>query len=156
MTEQKNTPCCEEFEKWTKVIDDYIVLQAIRMGGEGYEGPKFKFCPWCGKKIGEDRPQVIVCAAVKSGSGLISCGARHFDDFMRMQIERSGGIKKNSLGEPVGLTSEWSIGAEDGFIDNQGNFLTRHEAWVIAEKNGQIKHRCEGDENGILYSENLY
>ena len=156
MIEQKNAPCCEEFEKWIKVIDDYIALQAVRMGGKGYEGPKFKFCPWCGKEIEEDRPQVIVCAAIKSGSGLIACGARHFDDFMRMQIERSGGTRKNLPEETVRLTDEWTVRGEEGFIDNQGNFLTREEAWIIAEENGQIKYRCGGDENGVLYSENLY
>ena len=90
-----------------------------------------------------NKSQIIVCAAIKSSSGLIVCGARHFDSFMRMQIERSGGFKRYKIEKPVGLTKEW-IEAEDCFIDNQGNFLTREEAWVIAEK------------NGILYSENLY
>jgi len=51
VTEQKKAPCCEEFEKWIKAIDNYIVLQAVRTGSKGYEGPKFKFCPWCGKKL---------------------------------------------------------------------------------------------------------
>jgi hypothetical protein len=44
---------------------------------------------------------------------------------------------------------------EQGFIDNKGNFLTREEAWVVAEREGQIIRRACSDE-GVLYSENLY
>jgi hypothetical protein len=41
-----------------------------------------------------------------------------------------------------------------GFVDNKGNFLTRKEALLIAEKENQIIRRCGGDVE--LYSENLY
>lgn len=44
---------------------------------------------------------------------------------------------------------------EQGFIDQFGNFLTRKEAWVIAEQQNQL-YRKDGTEHGILYSENIY
>lgn len=57
---------------------------------------------------------------------------------------------------------------ECGFVDQENNFLTRAEAWVIADRMGQIRcptglerhynnHRVAnvGDE-GLLFSENLY
>jgi len=43
-------------------------------------------------------------------------------------------------------------------IDNKGVFLSRTEAWKVAEAAGQIIRRVGGDETngGTLYSENLY
>jgi hypothetical protein len=52
------------------------------------------------------------------------------------------------------LPEEWR-GAEQGFIDQYGRFLTREEAYVIAEKAGQIKYGPEHS-RGTLYSEDLY
>ena len=45
-----------------------------------------------------------------------------------------------------------------GFIDQEGAFYTRVQAWVIAEREGQIRNRTNGDTNngGTLFSENLY
>lgn len=45
-----------------------------------------------------------------------------------------------------------------GFVDEKGNFLTRQEAWKVAEANNQIVNRCGGDTSngGTLYSENLW
>jgi len=96
-------------------------------------------------------PQFIVCAAMRKGK-FIACGARHFDAVMRRQIVLCG------------LDFEdW----EQGFIDQYGNFLTRAEAWKIADARGQIRRRTAlennpnprraniGDE-GLLFSENLY
>jgi hypothetical protein len=57
---------------------------------------------------------------------------------------------------------------EMGFIDQEGDFLTRAEAWKVADKAGQIRRPYGferhyknqrvanvGDE-GLLFSENLY
>lgn len=87
----------------------------------------------------------IVCAANRSHWGLIVCGARHFDTVMHGMIAELSVV-------PWG--SEW----EQGFIDQHGVFLTRTEAWPIAEAAGQIIRRCGGDttDGGTLYSENLY
>lgn len=82
----------------------------------------------------------IVCAANRhKETGIIFCGARHFDNVMRGQIKAAG------------LNG---IGHEQGFIDQFSRFYTREEAWIIAETNGQIKRKVSGD--GTLYSENLY
>jgi hypothetical protein len=85
-------------------------------------------------------PAWIVCAANKhKDSGVIFCGARHFDDLMRGQIK----------------AANYPFASYDqGFIDQFGRFYDRKEAWKIAEKNGQIK-RISGT-RGTLYSEDLY
>ncbi len=84
----------------------------------------------------------VVCAANRhKETGLIVCGARHYDSVMRAVMAQLGGW-------PF-----WNH-CDQGFIDQRGNFLTREEAWVIAEKNGQIIKKVSRD--GILYSECLY
>lgn len=82
----------------------------------------------------------VVCAAVRLKLGIVVCGPRHFDSTMRKMLEQ------------LRLTV---TGAEQGFVDQFGNFLTREEAWDIAHANGQIlreRSRCVG----TLYSEDLY
>jgi len=86
----------------------------------------------------------VVCAAMRHSSGHIVCSPRHFDSLVHMQLEQL---------EKAGLTG-WS-GAEQGFVDQFGNFLTRAEARDIAERQGQILRRCGGDAKE-LFSENLY
>lgn len=85
--------------------------------------------------------QRIVCAANRNKfvSFDILLGVRHWNDFMRSQLDG-----RDSYDD-----------YEQGFIDNRGDFLTREEAWVVAEREGQIIRRVGGDE-GVLYSENLY
>ncbi len=93
--------------------------------------------------IGNTKPKIVVCAAIRNSYGLIICGPRHFDETMHRLLsvsETSGG--------------DWAD-AEQGFIDQYGTFLTREEAWIVAEKAGQIKYRVGGD-GKKLYSENLY
>ena len=87
--------------------------------------------------------QRVVCAAIKAEDGEVICSARHFDELMRSQIERSA------------FKFEYWNAAEQGFIDQRGKFLTRHEAHDIAAANGQIIRRCGGDHDK-LFSENLY
>ncbi len=41
-----------------------------------------------------------------------------------------------------------------GFLTNTNRFVDRHEAWIIAEKAGQIINISGGE--GTLYSEDLY
>jgi len=82
----------------------------------------------------------IVCAAIKSIDGHIICGARHYDPLMRAAIKTS--------------TVDWKK-ADQGFVDQRGEYLTREEAWPIAEAAGQIIRRVGGD-GERLYSENLY
>lgn len=88
----------------------------------------------------------VVCAANRHmETGVIVCGARHFDDLMRQAIR--------AMNDGDWDTS-WNC-AEEGFVDNFGNFLTRNEAMVMARKNGQILYDA-GWSKTDLYSENLY
>ena len=89
--------------------------------------------------------RVIVCAAMRDReTGNIICSVRHWD--------------KNAhwLFNTVEAAQEFDD--EQGFVDNKYQFLTRTEAWKVAEEAGQIKRRCGGDtaDGGTLYSENLY
>jgi hypothetical protein len=93
----------------------------------------------------------IVCAANRFADNIV-VGPRHSDDTMRKQIDLYDAIA-------VLTGKKWNkITAEQGFIDQFGDFHTREEAWKIAEANGQIYRRCGGDtaNGGTLYSENLY
>lgn len=87
-----------------------------------------------------EQKQRIVCAAIRNGNGDIICGPRHFDAIMRRQIETSG--------------ADWRL-AEQGFVDQRGDFLTREQALIVACGAAQIVRRVGGD-HGVLYSENLY
>jgi hypothetical protein len=51
------------------------------------------------------------------------------------------------------MPAEW-VGAEQGFIDQYGQFLTRQEAYTIALEQNQILY--PGFDSGTLYSEDLY
>ena len=91
-----------------------------------------------------DKPQFVVCAAIRNHQGRIICGARHYDTIMRSQ----------AASDHNPIDADW-FHSDQGFIDQFGNFLTRLEACEIARKTGQIKHRCGGDDD-LLFSENLY
>lgn len=81
----------------------------------------------------------IVCAANRSkDKWYIVLGVRHWDLLMHNAA-------------PMLNPPEW----EEGFVDNRGNFLTREEAYVVAENARQIIRRVGGDD-GRLFSENLY
>lgn len=90
----------------------------------------------------KDNPNCrIVCAAnLNKSNGLIICGARHFDKIMRAVITKTGAFTNDIF--------------EQGFIDQFGNFYTRHEAWIVAERNNQIIKEVSSP--GTLYSENLF
>lgn len=98
----------------------------------------------------------VVSAAMLMEDGLIVPGVRHFSPEMRAVLHRI-------YGEGYHLRVK-----EQGFVDTHGNFLSRKEAWVRADQNGQIflydpsgKGRLipqpanEGTHE-ILFSENLY
>ena len=84
----------------------------------------------------------VVCAANRHpDTHEMLLGTRHFDHLMR----NAGAGRAKSF-------------TEQGFIDQHGEFMTRTEAWQVAEAAGQIIRRCDGDttNGGTLYSENLY
>lgn len=85
------------------------------------------------------KEELIVCAALKSGSTVV-CGVRHFDRDM------SDLIIKAEL-----RNRDW----EHGFMTNKHRFLDRREALALAQANGQLK----GDRRAKLpelYSEDIY
>lgn len=89
----------------------------------------------------------VVCAANRLGR-IIVLGARHFDWMMHEQI---------ALLEQVDETLDSNVAHhwEQGFIDQKGEFMTRQEAWIVAEAAGQIIRRVGGD-GEKLFSENIY
>jgi hypothetical protein len=113
-------------------------------------------CAGCGEPVpapGElcacKKPRRVVCAANRSKvTGQIICGARHWDHIMRQQVQW---LENQPDGRK--MPHEWS-GAEQGFIDQFGRFLTRQEAFLIAQSQNQILY--PGFDTGTLYSEDLY
>lgn len=84
----------------------------------------------------------IVCAAMQMKDGHIIPGIRHFSPEMRSTL-------REIYGEKYHLKV-----AKQGFVDQYGKFYNREDAWIVAEKNGQIKYQVSTP--GTLYSENLY
>lgn len=92
------------------------------------------------------RQQTIVCSAMRSPSGIIIACVRHGDDLFYNAVDNMKLCKEDQD------LNYW----EQGFVDQYREFLTREEAWVIAEQNDQIKHKLGCDSAKRLYSENLY
>lgn len=100
-------------------------------------------------------PQLIVCACLRHKvSGEQVCGPRH-GDCLNALIRYELDLNPGDL---------W----EFGFADQDNNFLTRKQAWKVADAAGQIRRPTglerdynnprppnAGDE-GLLFSENLY
>jgi hypothetical protein len=85
----------------------------------------------------------VVCAAIRSrNSGKIICGARHYDQIMRSQLQDC----------PID-----KVIVEQGFIDQWCNFMNREDALIVALSANQLI-RTGGGFNGSceLFSENLY
>lgn len=92
----------------------------------------------------------VCCAACKSPEGVIVTGPRHWHPLMR---KAASALHEVWHGPDSPRFAVW----EQGFIDFQGEFMDRREAWKVAEAAGQIVRRCGGDDanGGTLYSENL-
>jgi hypothetical protein len=82
----------------------------------------------------------IVCAALRKHDHII-CGVRHFDELMVAQIQRDG--------------RDWRM-AEQGFVNNRYQFMTREEAWDLACRNGQYTGCQDRNMGALLYSEDLW
>lgn len=104
----------------------------------------------------EKTVRVVVCAAIRHRrSGIIICGARHGDCL-------GAAVRSLVDANPGGET--W----ECGFVDQDNQFMSRAEAWVVADAAGQIRrpHGFERDysshrkpnvgDQELLFSENLY
>ncbi len=91
------------------------------------------------------KPQHIVCAAIRAEDGDLLIGIRHYSADMILQMNARTDGKK----------FQHRMDDDQGFIDQDGNYYTRAEAYLIAKENGQIINpsACR---DGELYSEGLY
>lgn len=87
------------------------------------------------------KKRIVVCAAIRTEDGLIICSARHWDRLM------------GSVAREIGI--ERCRTAEQGFIDQFGNFLTREEARELVLTTGQLSED-QVDHHRMLFSEDLY
>ncbi len=92
----------------------------------------------------------VVCAAIRAADGDVLLGIRHYSADMHRQIEarRDGAKFKQRMDE------------DQGFVDQRGGFMTREEAYAVADEAGQVwDWRACGnalDGGRKLYSEGLY
>lgn len=94
-------------------------------------------------------PRRVVCAAIRAEDGSVLLGIRHYSMDMHTQISaRSDGEKfKHRHYE------------DQGFVDQRGVYLTRAEAYKIAEAAGQLFDVASCGWDGdipLLHSEGLY
>lgn len=88
----------------------------------------------------------VVAAANRYGD-VIVVADRHHSKFMNSQLK---------VLKEAGVISTVHT-RDQGFIDNQGNFLTREEACVVAREAGQINQvRLKNTPFRELFSEDLY
>lgn len=96
----------------------------------------------------------IVCAALLGRHGKVLVGIRHYSADMHEQLDYRADRQQF-----MNLPDE-----NQGFVDQHGNFISRADAYKLANAAGQIVHpdRCgrgldeEGNEVMKLYSEGLY
>ena len=99
--------------------------------------------------------RLVVCAAIRHvTTSIIICGARH-GNCLNAVHHYTAEIPTSEL---------W----ECGFVDQDNQFMSRAEAWLVADAAGQIRrpHGFEKDyrsqrpagvgDTGLLFSENLY
>jgi hypothetical protein len=87
----------------------------------------------------------VVCAAIRAEDGSLLLGIRHFSEDMHAQLRmRIDGSKFHHR-----------QGDGQGFVDQNGAYLTREQALEVALTAGQVIRRVSGDA-GRLHSENLY
>lgn len=84
--------------------------------------------------------RIVSAACLSQVDGRMLVGARHFDRAMLAQAQASGGFSGG----------KW----KQGFIDQWCNYIDRKEAYIIAERQDQIRDNTIGV--GVLYSEHLY
>ena len=91
----------------------------------------------------------VVCAAIRAADGSLCLGIRHYSLDMWVQIDaRKDGEKFKHRHDE-----------DQGFVDQHGVWMSRHEAYYVATEAGQIMRGecCGHDSKGPrLYSEGLY
>lgn len=95
---------------------------------------------------GLEKPKcVIVCAACKHGD-IILVAPRHWDTVMHSQYDILCQTDSNVNYKKF----------DQGFLDQFGEYHTRHEAMAIVLKNGQSVDMKRNGSKDELYSEGLY
>ena len=95
--------------------------------------------------------EFIICSAVKY-KGYPICGRRHSDCYKI--IEKLTNRKLEDIKEFLPNSN-----LDNGFMTSTGRYITRSEAWDIAEQNNQISigyEASKSEDGSILISENLY
>ena len=91
----------------------------------------------------------VVCAALRAADGRLLLGIRHYSADMHAQIaRRDDRLRFQNL-----------LDDAQGFVDQNGIYMTREEAYRVADAAGQIVNHaaCGVGLNGPkLYSEGLY
>jgi hypothetical protein len=92
-------------------------------------------------------PERVVCAANKYG-GFIVLGLRHNDEFMQDAVKALGigQFDKNAIFHPNA----------QGFLTNRKRWVSRAEAYEIANNQEQIVRKTGGIDSKVLYSEDVY
>lgn len=101
--------------------------------------------------------RLVVCAAIRNReTEIVICGARH------------GNCKNAAIRYKLDSIPMDSNAWECGFVDQNNKFMTRAEAWKVADAAGQIRRPRGFERNynsqrepnigdeGLLFSENLY
>ena len=99
--------------------------------------------------MSDQKQRRVVCAALRASDGRLLLGIRHYSRDMHEQIARRDDRNRfYRLHDP-----------DQGFVDQFGVYMTREEAYRVAEAAGQIVYpeACgEGLDGPKLYSEGLY
>ncbi len=93
----------------------------------------------------------VVCAAIRAADGSVLLGIRHYSRDMHAQIQARGMMD--------GQKFIRRMDEDQGFVDQYGVFMSREEAYRVAEASGQLRYpeACGNGLNGPrLYSEGLY
>ena len=73
------------------------------------------------------------CKFLINGNEVILCGVRHGDIYKQLEALK---INMNSVEE-----------LEQGFVTHKNEFLNRHDAYIVASRNGQLCARIKHDKD---------
>lgn len=88
----------------------------------------------------------VVCAATKfqtEHGEIVIASPRHYDKTCVTVLKE---LRSHAFVAEI----------DQGFLDQFGEFMTRKQAFLVAQEAGQIIRTCGSEHTGRLYSENLY
>jgi len=89
-------------------------------------------------------PEIVICSAVKTPSGLIVRGHRHCDCYHNLSL-------RPEYKDPKSICF-----CEEGFITSRNRFVGREEGRKLQDKAGIKSVDRDGYREGTLFSEDLY